>query len=622
MKFALSVWSLDGTCRRLEVEADGTSLMAELEQGLPDFHEIRLFQGHRELVVGRAAVEVELQSVVMHSPSKALAVLESLMETLGRYDPACFEALPETFHAVQALGKMPGDLSVDDSARLFSFCQKMCRNPWRSDRFEELAVTMGQVFGRKCADPKVYIEELYEMGQQVNLADHKASAPAIIAARSNVNGWTASALAEIAARCDGEMNGQSEKLVAWAENRINRLRGGSLPFGGSYWAFAVAFVRLLGQLGGLSHSGLIQECQKDYFEHYAGSLWADDLMEKLCDEVKSAVALIESRAQAPAGCPAADSFAMPSQIYMHEAARTNTPDVEDEHLQEKDIIVETCETEEAIRRSREEYEREQITSAIVGSIFSKKLEDVGVQPRAFSEHATIVSAHSGDAASKGSCASVVSFVSGISAAGPKCFLPGSLLKMRNKSWAPVEAIHVGQWVLSYEGQPLQVKRATKHTQDEVVVTELMCPCATMRFTNSHPVVTPEGYKLAGDLSDGDHVSIMTSLPCGVTRTETHPLTSVQSQSVGQSDVYELIFDPDKPVESFLEPTEKILSKGPNVNEAKKRRCHRQAKRLHKLKEQIQRPTPEVTPANSDTEQHPAATSSAVYVQPAAPINSD
>jgi len=600
MNFALSVWSLDGTCRRLEVEADGTSLMAELEQGLPDFHEIRLFQGDRELVVGSAAVEVELQSVVMHSPSKALAVLESFMETLGRYDPACFEALPETFHAVQALGKMPGDLSVDDSARLFSFYLEIRRKHYWSDRFEELADTMGQVFGRKCADPKFYIEELYENGYRLGRL---------------LAGGIPSALAEMAARCDVQMNGQSKKLIAWAESSIS-------PLLGMGWEDAVGSVRLLGQLGGLSHSDLIQEYHENLLECYASCAWGKDLKEKLSDEMKSALALIASRAQAPAGPPAADSLAMPGKMHMHEAARTNTPDVEDQHLQEKETIVETCETEEAIRCSREEYEREQITSAIVGSIFSKKLEDVGVQPRAFSKHATIVSAHSGDAASKGSCASVVSFVSGISAAGPKCFLPGSLLKMRNKSWAPVEAVHVGQWVLSYEGQPLQVKRATKHTQDEVVVTELMCPCATMRFTNSHPVVTPEGYKLAGDLSDGDHVSIMTSLPCGVTRTETHPLTSVQSQAVGQSDVYELIFDPDKPVESFLEPTEKILSKGPNVNEAKKRRCHRQAKRLHKLKEQIQRPTPEVTPANSDAEQHLAATSSAVYVQPAAPMNSD
>ena len=38
----------------------------------------------------------------------------------------------------------------------------------------------------------------------------------------------------------------------------------------------------------------------------------------------------------------------------------------------------------------------------------------------------------------------------------------------------------------------------------------------------------------------------------------------------ECEVYELTFDPDKPVESFLEPSEKILSKGPNVKKSPKR----------------------------------------------------
>ena len=42
--FALSVRSMDGSCRHLEVEADATlpKIMAQLEQKLPPFHEIRL----------------------------------------------------------------------------------------------------------------------------------------------------------------------------------------------------------------------------------------------------------------------------------------------------------------------------------------------------------------------------------------------------------------------------------------------------------------------------------------------------------------------------------------------------------------------------------------------------
>jgi hypothetical protein len=65
---------LDGSCC-LEVEADATlpKILAQLEQKLPPFNEIRLFQGERELVDSGAAVEVELQAVATQSPSNVRA---------------------------------------------------------------------------------------------------------------------------------------------------------------------------------------------------------------------------------------------------------------------------------------------------------------------------------------------------------------------------------------------------------------------------------------------------------------------------------------------------------------------------------------------------------------------
>ena len=79
----------------------------------------------------------------------------------------------------------------------------------------------------------------------------------------------------------------------------------------------------------------------------------------------------------------------------------------------------------------------------------------------------------------------------------------------------------------------------------VMVTKLVCPSVTMRFTSSHLVVTLAGHKLAGALADGDNVSITMKLPCGAAHTETHPLSSARSQPVGRCDVHELIFDPTK-----------------------------------------------------------------------------
>merc|ERR1712217_833805 len=106
------------------------------------------------------------------------------------------------------------------------------------------------------------------------------------------------------------------------------------------------------------------------------------------------------------------------------------------------------------------------------------LEDAGVQQATCSENASAVSVRLGYQMSTGSCASVVSFISGASDVGPKCFVPGTLLKMRNKLWAPVEEIHEGQWALSYERLPVQVKRAKKCTHDDVILTKLVCPSVT------------------------------------------------------------------------------------------------------------------------------------------------
>ena len=79
--------------------------------------------------------------------------------------------------------------------------------------------------------------------------------------------------------------------------------------------------------------------------------------------------------------PPAGSGAMASQTCTRNEAMTSTLYVEDAHPREPKSIVEACELEQAIRNSREEYEREceKTTSAIIESILSKNLEDCGLQ---------------------------------------------------------------------------------------------------------------------------------------------------------------------------------------------------------------------------------------------------
>ena len=61
------------------------TIRTQLEQSLPAFHEIRLFQGERE-IKGKTVIEMELQAVATFSPSKALTELESF-RTWNRMEP-------------------------------------------------------------------------------------------------------------------------------------------------------------------------------------------------------------------------------------------------------------------------------------------------------------------------------------------------------------------------------------------------------------------------------------------------------------------------------------------------------------------------------------------------------
>lgn len=203
-------------------------------------------------------------------------------------------------------------------------------------------------------------------------------------------------------------------------------------------------------------------------------------------------------------------------------------------------------------------------------------------------------------------ASVSSLVSA-GDSGPRCFLEGTLITMNSKTWdrvhVPVQKIQSGQWALSCDGQDLHVRRATKYSQVPVNIIDLSTPNATMSFTDSHRVETPDGPKLAGELVKDD-VVMVTTLATGAVTKLRQPLELVELRHC-TVDVYELTFDPDMPVESFFEPFEKILSKGTGVSAPThmKSRSHHQRQREAQWKRCIP-----VTPEDSENEQEPASSS--------------
>merc|ERR1712039_23915 len=111
-----------------------------------------------------------------------------------------------------------------------------------------------------------------------------------------------------------------------------------------------------------------------------------------------------------------------------------------------------------------------------------------------------------------SYASECSFISA-GDCGPKCFLQGSLIKIHDKRLGhvlvEVEKIEAGRRALSVDGEMLDVVRAIRHgtsSSHRVQVTELVAESgARMTFTDSHPVMTPDGPRHAGTLRPGQLV---------------------------------------------------------------------------------------------------------------------
>lgn len=147
-------------------------------------------------------------------------------------------------------------------------------------------------------------------------------------------------------------------------------------------------------------------------------------------------------------------------------------------------------------------------------------------------------------------------VSLISAPGErKCFLAGTLLKSPTETWFPVEVAEVGRRVLSSRDETLTITSVRKYEAVRAVVVELFTQStsiAPMRFTASHRVMTDRGHVLAQELNVGDNVL--------VTGNQAEQLISVQRFS-DIFDIFEITFDPDRPVESLMPPPRRILSMG-------------------------------------------------------------
>lgn len=139
--------------------------------------------------------------------------------------------------------------------------------------------------------------------------------------------------------------------------------------------------------------------------------------------------------------------------------------------------------------------------------------------------------------------------------GPKCFLTGTVFRSPSGVFVPVEQLVEGSRVVSYKDEDLEVTRACKHEAEWREIVELETKSATMAFTATHMVSTPDGLEQAGELAQGRLVLIN-----GACTHATEHLVNVRRSNKLEA-AYELAFSPDKPVIAFLMPSATILSMG-------------------------------------------------------------
>jgi len=171
-----------------------------------------------------------------------------------------------------------------------------------------------------------------------------------------------------------------------------------------------------------------------------------------------------------------------------------------------------------------------------------------------------------------SAISELSFVSAssgwsmLSANGPHCFLPRTLLPCFPRNYQSVDSFQTGDVVLSAEGEPLKITFLKVHDVAPRKCVELCVGDVTNCFTASHRISIFRGGRQqavkADTLRPGDDVIVAGG--------EIKKL-DVATPFTQETSAYEFTFHPDRPVESYPMQSGAILSHGRGM-----RRSHRRA----------------------------------------------
>mmetsp|Transcript_152954 Transcript_152954/g.292934 ORF Transcript_152954/g.292934 Transcript_152954/m.292934 type:complete len:627 (-) Transcript_152954:205-2085(-) len=139
-----------------------------------------------------------------------------------------------------------------------------------------------------------------------------------------------------------------------------------------------------------------------------------------------------------------------------------------------------------------------------------------------------------------------------------CYLPNTVFKSCASSLVLSQSIKVGDTVLSCHGTHVTVAKKITHPKSKQSLVKLTTAQCSTEIAAAHrvPVAAGQGMRVASELTEGDIVYVGSC---------ERPLTKV-GRYMKRTELIELSFHPDEPVESFLAPTWAIHTLGDPINE--------------------------------------------------------
>ena len=523
---ALYLRFLNGDRKRFVLDENMTlpKVLAQLEQTVPPCHDVRLFQGDREVGPGDL-LEVEVQAVVSASPAKAAARIVEYVEVFKESaderpiggeesDWKVTEADSVAWETATATLRDSGELDVELRKTLLDAVGSLWIISKHSHKLIPMLKSLGKALGCSCGDPVQFFDTIHA-------AYWDKDWPFTLCC--------AEALLEVARSRKDLDAATGKKFLKWARKVLNAPTEFCDYFLYFEWKSAIC---VIGQLGDATDLATLERLLIDQF---------------LKEEASAALALVQEREQRQflpiAGLSTSDSGKRadndadaqaippiaPQPPTDQAAAEGATTDSVQEH--QADLMRALINSKQDLQQSRDSVAAESAEASVAVSVARSEM--------------SVVSA----------------------ADHERCFLPGTMLPDVDGKLVRVEQLKQHDHVRAADGQTaVRIARVQHHTGLHQIVT-LQSAETFLRMTASHRVMVQRGGRNqaapAKTLRAGEHVVCR----FGVLSLAAKPVLTEEDIPA-----IELVFDPNVAIETFAGvPENAVLTMGSRPK--KRRRAH-------------------------------------------------